>query len=210
MSARLLIFASGTKDSGGSGFENLVLASCDGRLDAEIVGVVSNHEHGGVQEKAERLRIPFHSFAGPYDAAHYQALVAPLNPDFIALSGWLKLVTGLNPKTTFNIHPAPLPEFGGPGFYGHATHEKVMEAYRKGRITHSAVSMHFVTERFDEGPVFFSHSVEIHPDDTADTLAKRVNEIEHRYQPEITNKVVKGEISWDGINTSSLHGAVHI
>jgi phosphoribosylglycinamide formyltransferase-1 len=207
MTPRLLVFASGTKDGGGSGFENLVASTKDGRLDAEIVGIVCNHERGGVRERADRLGIPFIHFAGPYDAEHYQQIVTEARADFVALSGWLKLAVGLDPRTTFNIHPAPLPEFGGKNFYGIKTHEAVLEAYKAGRITHSAVSMHFVTPEFDEGPVFFSHPVEILPEDTPETLAHRVNEIEHRYQPEITNKVVHGEISWDGVHPDSLCSA---
>jgi folate-dependent phosphoribosylglycinamide formyltransferase PurN len=62
---RLLIFASGTDTDGGSGFENLVAASRDGRLTADIVGVVSNHEHGGVSKRAKRLGIPFFFFPDP-------------------------------------------------------------------------------------------------------------------------------------------------
>lgn len=204
---KLLVFASGTPEGGGSGFENLVDASRDGRLEAEMVGVVSNIEHGGVRKRAERLGIPFIYFPGPYNEAGYQKIVEDTGAEFVALSGWLKLVKGLDPKITFNIHPGPLPEFGGPGLWGHFVHEAVMKAYREGRITHSAVSMHFVTEHFDEGPVFFSHPVEILPDDTEDTLAKRVNEAEHHYQPEITNLVLQGEISWDGKDRSSLQGA---
>ncbi len=204
---RLLVFASGTKDGGGSGFENLVTASKDGRLSAEIVAVVCNHEQGGVRERADRLGIPFIQFAGPYDAEHYQKIVKETGADFVALSGWLKLAVGLDPRTTFNIHPAPLPEFGGKNFYGMKTHEAVLEAYKEGRITHSAVSMHFVTPEFDEGPVFFSHPVEILRGDTVETLAHRVNIAEHQYQPQITDLVVHGKISWDGKDAATLSGA---
>ena len=226
MTSRLLVFASGTPTGGGSGFENLVNASrmaktvhgspdpseqsSDGFravLSADIVGVVSNHEQGGVREKADRLGIPFIFFPGPYEAEEYERIVKDTRADFVALSGWLKLIKGLDPKTTFNIHPGPLPEFGGAGLWGHHVHEAVMKAYKEGRVTHSAVSMHFVTPEFDEGPVFFSHRVEILPDDTADTLAARVNATEHEYQPIITNLVVNGEISWDGRDPASLQGA---
>ena len=200
---RLLVFASGSKDGGGSGFKNLVEATHSGVLQAEIIGVVSNHAHGGVREKADALRIPFTHFNGG-SAAEYQNLIAKLKPDFIALSGWLKLVAGLDPKTTFNIHPGPLPQFGGPGLYGHFVHEAVLEAFKRGEVTRSAASMHFVTDEYDEGPVFFQQPVEILPDDTADTLAKRVNEAEHHWQPIVTNAVVQGQIIWDGQNKNSL------
>src|SRR3989344_4027077 len=94
---KLIVFASGTKDGsssttplgfsktdyrqenlggGGSGFENLVNATKTGELDADIVGVVSNHEHGGVRERADRLGIPFTYFPGPYDAEHYASVLS--------------------------------------------------------------------------------------------------------------------------------------
>lgn len=216
MAKKIIVFASGTKEGGGSGFENLVNATRDGRLDAEITAVVSNHEHGGVREKADRLGIRFIHFptfakasageAEPRTAERYREIAE--SADLVCLSGWLKLVTGLDPAKTINIHPGPLPRFGGAGMYGHHVHEAVMEAYKRGEVTHSAVSMHFVTEKYDEGPLFFSHPVPIMPDDTAETLAKRVNDAEHEWQPVITNKVLHGEISWDGHDPKTLKGAM--
>src|SRR3989338_11069163 len=115
----LLIFSSGSKDGGGSGFENLVVASRNGVLNANIVAVVSNYEHGGVAERAEKLKIKFIHFSAPWEAEIYRKIAEENDADFIALSGWLKMVVGLNPKNTFNIHPGPLPAFGGKGMYGH-------------------------------------------------------------------------------------------
>ena len=218
MRKKIIIFASGTKDGGGSGFENLVNATKSGILNAQIMAVVSNHENGGVRERADRLGVKFIYFParkvapgeiiGPDSntAENYQKLTE--GADLVCLSGWLKLVTGLNPKKTINIHPGPLPRFGGAGMYGHYVHEAVMEAYKKGEVTHSAVSMHFVTPVYDEGPLFFSQPVPILPDDIAETLAKRVNEVEHKWQPIITQKVLTGEISWDGKNPKSLKGQI--
>jgi folate-dependent phosphoribosylglycinamide formyltransferase PurN len=231
-SKKIIVFASGTKDGGGSGFENLVMATRDGRLSGEIVAVVSNHENGGVRSRADKLGVKFIHFPAkkPIDgetgpgfgpefgtAENYRKITE--GADLICLSGWLKLVTGLDPQKTINIHPGALPRFGGAGMYGHHVHEAVMEAYRNNyfpketplgneKVTHSAVSMHFVTEKFDEGPLFFSQSVEILPDDTADTLATRVLEAEHKWQPIVTDKVLRGEISWDGKNPESLRGQI--
>ena len=199
---KIIIFSSGTKTGGGSGFENMVNAIRSGILNADITAVVSNHENGGVREKADRLGIKFIYFPAPWSKENYQELTRDV--DLVCLSGWLKLVTGLDPKKTINIHPGPLPKFGGAGMYGHFVHEAVMEAFKKGEVTHSAVSMHFVTEKYDEGPLFFSQPVEIFPDDTPETLAKRVNEAEHKWQPIVTEKVLTGEISWDGENPDSL------
>ena len=218
---KIIVFASGTKDGGGSGFENLVKATRDGRLSGEIVTVVSNHENGGVRQRADRLGVKFVHFPakkpvegeigpefGPeFGTAENYRKIAD-DADLVCLSGWLKLVTGLDPRKTINIHPGPLPRFGGAGMYGHHVHEAVMEAYKNGEVKNSAVSMHFVTEKFDEGPLFFSQPVPILMDDTADTLATRVLEAEHKWQPLITDKVLRGEISWDGKNPESLVGAI--
>ena len=206
---RLVIFATGGKTGGGSGFQKLVEATRAGELRAEIVAVVSNHPKGGVHDRAKKLGVPFVYFPGPFDVEHYQQGVRDLKADFVALSGWLKLVKGLDPRTTFNIHPGPLPRFGGPGFYGHHVHEAVLAAYKKGQITHSEVSMHFVTdptspEDYDKGPVFFRFPVPLDMHDTADSIAQRVNAVEHEYQPQITDLVVQGHITWDGVDPDSL------
>lgn len=221
MKPKLIVFASGTATSGGSGFENLVEATKTGVLDAEIVAVVSNNEHGGVAERAKKLGIPFIYFAGPFDATHYQEVVAkalgaepaPLEGaaslmGWVALSGWLKLVHGLDAQKTFNIHPAPLSiahgQFGGKKMYGHNLHQEIAQALERGEIASSAVTMHFVTEEYDKGPVFFEKEVPLKKGMTADEVQKAVNVVEHEWQPKITNMVVHGEISWDGKDSASL------
>lgn len=201
---KLLIFASGSKDSGGSGFENLVQASRNGVLEADIVGVVSNYEHGGVRLRAEKLGVPFVYFSGPFVASEYKKIVKEHNADFVTLSGWLKLVAGLDPAHTINIHPGQLPRFGGKGLYGHFVHEAVMEAFGRGEVFYSAVTMHFVTEKYDEGPIFFQYAVPILKNDSSESLGKRVNETEREFQPWVTDLVVRGEISWDGEDPKTL------
>ena len=201
----LLVFASGSKDSGGSGFQKLVENSRTGILEAKIVGVVSNHQNGGERQKAENLNIPFKYFENSDTCLqYYRIIVQKYRADFIVLSGWLKKVTGLDPRKTINIHPGPLPKFGGPGKYGHKVHEAVITAFKNGEITTSAVSMHFVTEECDRGPLFFELPVLIDKHDTPETLAKKVNELEHRYQSWVVNLIVNGEICWDGKNPQSL------
>jgi phosphoribosylglycinamide formyltransferase-1 len=88
--------------------------------------------------------------------------------------------------------------------YGHHVHEAVIQAYRQGEIKYSEVCMHFVTEEYDQGPVFFRYPILIRPDDDADSLGSRVNKIEHGWQSFITNLVVHRQIYWDGKNHNSL------
>ena len=167
MQQRIIVFASGTKENGGSGFENLVAASRSGTLDADIVAVVSNHEHGGVRERAGRIGVKFIFFPGPYDAENYSSILQNTRIDWVALSGWFKHVQGLDPRHTFNIHPALLSQLGGPfdglrasrfggkGMYGTGLYEAVKAAFDAGEITETGISMHFVTDEYDRGPVFF-------------------------------------------------------
>lgn len=207
---KLLIFASGTATGGGSGSENLVWASKTDRLHANIVGIVSNHENGGVRERADRLGVPFIFFPAPWTAEEYQRIAKESGAKYFALSGWIKPVAGLdlnttfNSKTVFNIHPGPLPKFGGKGMYGHHVHEAVLAAYKRGELKFSRVSTHFVTEEYDQGPIIMDIEVCIHDTDTAETLAKRVNQAEHEFQPMITNLVIHGKFTWDGINPETM------
>ena len=201
---RVVVFASGSKTGGGSGFENLIWRMRANFFQADIVAVVSNVAGGGVEKRAEELKIPFVYFPKPRGEKEHQKIVADLKAEYIVLLGCLWLTKGLDPTKTINIHPGPLPQFGGKGFHGSHVHAAVLEAYRLGEITESAVCMHFVTEQYDEGPIFFRKSVPILPEDIILTLAHRVNEAEHIWQPYISNLVVTGEISWDGKDSKSL------
>ncbi len=210
---RILVFASGSATGGGSGFQKMVEMSrgVDPVLDATIAGVVSHHGGGGVAAKAARLGIHFGHWTEPFEAQGYQDWVKTFEADYVMLSGWLKPVRGLDPARTVNIHPGPLPQFGGRGMYGHHVHESVMAAYHRGEITQSAVTMHFVTDPpgddpYDKGPIAQMIRVEIQPDDTPETLALRVNACEHTWQSLVLNWIVHGEIWLDGDGTVRSRG----
>lgn len=189
----IVVFASGSKDGGGSGFANLVASTKQGILQANIAAVVSNHRTGGVYKHALHYGIPFLHLE-TFEATQYQQIIADFGADFTCLSGWLKLVQGLDPAKTINIHPGPLPQFGGKRMYGHYVHEAVIEAFERGEQQYSCVTMHFVDPAYDRGPSFFEMRVPIKEGYTAETLAARVNEAEHMWQPFITNLVINGYI----------------
>lgn len=193
---RILVFASGTRTGGGSGFREMVEMSRVNPpvLDADIVGVVSNYENGGVRRHADELGIPFRYWNGPFTAAEYQALVREYDADYVMLSGWLKLCAGLDPRRTFNIHPALLPDFGGVGMHGRHVHEAVMKAYRNGQVTESGFTIHSVNEEYDRGLVVYRFRILIRPDDTPETLGVRVNEKERAFQAQVFNEIVHGRI----------------
>ncbi|MFA6513843.1 MAG: formyltransferase family protein [Patescibacteria group bacterium] len=208
---KVLIFASGTKNGGGSGFRNLILQNRRGVTSINYVGVVSNHENGGVRDIAEELGIPFYySPTSSWTAEKYQEVAARSGADYFALSGWMIKIKGLdlntkfNQKTVFNIHPAPLPRFGGQGMYGIHAHEAVWASFLMGEITETEITMHFVDEEFDHGLVIFRLHISFEGVNSPEELAQKVNKYEHMYQAYITNLIVNGLLSWDGINPESL------
>jgi len=209
---RVLVFASGDAKGGGSGFQELVEFSRTEPpiLNAEIVGVVSNHELGGVRKKADALDILFRFWSGPFDALGYQKYTQEFGANFVMCSGWLKLIRGLEPGRTINIHPGPLPQFGGQGMYGHHVHEAVIAAYKRGEIAQSAVTMHFVDDSYDHGPCIFKIPVLIRPEDDAETLAKRVNEKERAWQSYILNRVIRGDIYLENSMVYRVNGAENL
>lgn len=190
---------------------NLGRAVEQGILRANIVGVVSQYLDGGTREMAMRLERPFFHFPPPWTAARYRELMGKTGADFCVLSGWNQLVRGLNPSTTVNKHPAPLPQYGGRGWWGHSVHERMIEAYRRGEVQCSAVTFHFVIEAetkeqsYDKGPVICMQDVPILAYDTAEDLSQRVRAAEHLLEPLIVNQVVTGKIWWSGNVSESVH-----
>lgn len=114
--------------------------------------------------------------------------------DIIVLAGYMKK---LGPRTLsrfegriLNIHPALLPKFGGKGMYGMHVHEAVIASGE----TVSGVSIHVVDAEYDTGPIIAQARVPVEPTDTADTLAARVLQREHKLFPETLQKIVTGVI----------------
>jgi phosphoribosylglycinamide formyltransferase-1 len=94
--------------------------------------------------------------------------------------------------------------------YGHHVHEAVIAAYKNGEITQSAVTMHFVDDMYDHGPIIFKIPVIIRPEDDADTLAKRVNEKERAWQSYILNRVIHGDIYLKNNQVYRINGAENL
>jgi folate-dependent phosphoribosylglycinamide formyltransferase PurN len=204
----VLVFACGEPEwgEGGSGFEAMVRATRANPpvLKAWISGVISDHCGGGIAEKAERYRIDFMCWERPFKAKGYQNFVKYYNADFVMLSGWDWPVDGLDTERVINIHPAPLNysdpalHFGGKGFHGLRVHEKVLEAFRKGLISRTEVTMHFVPpyekSGYDTGPIICRIPVEPFLDDTPVVLQDRVKTVEHYWQSRVLDHVVHGRV----------------
>lgn len=113
--------------------------------------------------------------------------------DWIILAGFLwkipaSLVSAYSSRI-INIHPALLPKYGGKGMYGHFVHEAVLAA---GDAV-SGITIHLVDEQYDHGATLFQATCPIEHGDTPETLAKKVQVLEHRYFPEVVERTVLGK-----------------
>ena len=88
-----------------------------------------------------------------------------------------------------NIHPALLPAYGGKGMYGMKVHEAVIKNEEK----KSGISIHYVNEHYDEGEIIFQKECAVSPDDTPTMLAQKIHELEHKYYPEVVEKLLLGK-----------------
>ncbi|WP_288374825.1 phosphoribosylglycinamide formyltransferase [Chryseobacterium culicis] len=118
------------------------------------------------------------------------AEVIPENTDLIVLAGFLSILKSefcenWNGKI-INIHPALLPKFGGKGMWGMNVHNAVIEA----KEVESGATVHFVTPGIDEGEAILQKSFEVTAEDTPETLARKVHQIEYEIFPVAINKVL--------------------
>ncbi len=192
MSARLVVMASG----GGRSLENLQREILAGRLDAEIVRVVVSRRRLGAVARAEGLGLPWTEIgkeSHPRREDRDRALVElweAHGADWVVLAGWL-LLAPVPPAwegRILNIHPALLPAFGGPGYYGSRVHRAVLAA----APLLSGCTVHFASEAYDQGPTILAEAVPVLPGDDADRLAERVFAAEKRVLPEALRLLIAG------------------
>jgi phosphoribosylglycinamide formyltransferase-1 len=184
MPLRLAVLVS----AGGTTLQNLIDEIAAGRLDAQIVQVVSNNADAFALVRAERAGIPTavvsRKQAGSREEFSRRIfdLCRSAQAELVCMAGFLQLVTIPEDYQlrVMNIHPALIPAFCGKGFYGHHVHEAVLEAGVK--IT--GCTVHFADNEYDHGPIILQRAVPVLDDDTPETLAQRVFEEEKIAYPE--------------------------
>lgn len=201
---RLVVVISGR----GSNLNALIRACADGRIRGRIVQVISNRPQAPGLEYARQAGIP-HSVvdhrAYPDRESFDRALadrIEESSPDLVILAGFMRVLTerfvARFADRMVNIHPSLLPDFRGLD-----THARALAA---GVATHGA-SVHFVTAELDGGPVLMQARVPVHPEDTPETLAQRVQAAEHQLLPAAVGLICSGRVqSWD--STVKLDGSM--
>ncbi|MDR2469061.1 MAG: phosphoribosylglycinamide formyltransferase [Tannerella sp.] len=187
---RIAVFASGS----GTNAENIA-RYFSGNQKIEVALLLSDNPRAGAHERMKRLGVPSVTFSKQEFAGGASVLkkLAEYAVEWIVLSGFLKKIPAeiLNayPGRIVNIHPALLPKYGGKGMYGMFVHEAVVAAGEK----ESGITVHYINERYDEGPIIFQATCPVLPTDTPEEVATKVHALEYAHYPKVIESVVSND-----------------
>ena len=174
----------------GSNLQRIIDCIDNGEIpNAKVNLVVADRDCYALQ-RAENHQIPYQFIKREKDFSENLEKVLPENTDLIVLAGFLSI---LNQDfcekyrgKIINIHPALLPKFGGKGMWGHHVHEAVIAANEK----ESGATVHYVTSGIDEGEIILQGKFEIAENETPESLAQKVHEIEYEIFPKAIAKIL--------------------
>ena len=199
---RIAVLVSG----GGTNLQALIDAQTRGELGSgQIVAVISSKAGAYALERAKNAGIEGYVLPRKEFESNKAMTVAlvdllrKLEIDLVVLAGCMVIFTGelvqAYPNAIMNVHPALIPSFCGPGYYGLRVHE---EALKYG-IKLTGATVHFVSEECDGGPIIAQKAVEVRPDDTAEVLQRRVMEqAEWILLPQAVKAFCEDRITVDG------------
>jgi phosphoribosylglycinamide formyltransferase-1 len=183
----LIIFASGA----GSNAQKIIdFFRADPSVNISLI--VCNKPGAGVLYIAEKEHIPTLLIEKEqfFRGNGYVDELKAFKPDLIILAGFLwklpECLVRAFPRQIINIHPALLPKYGGKGMYGHFVHEAVLASGDR----ETGITIHFVDELYDHGDYIFQARVPVDPGDTPETIAKKVQVLEHTYFPRIVKELL--------------------
>lgn len=141
--------------------------------------VVSNNPNAYALERAKNSNIPTYIISGKDKDEidiELENVLDNYKVDLIVLAGYLKLIGNrlISKYTIINTHPSLLPKFGGKGMYGMNVHKAVIEAKEE----FSGPTVHFVNSNYDEGNIISQAKIKLSNDETPESLAKKVQEVE--------------------------------
>ena len=182
---QIAIFSSGTGSNAKKIIDHL-LAQKEKNISTPIVSlIVCNKPLAGVLKIAEEKNIPVLLIEKEkfFSGNAYVDEIKAAKIDFIVLAGFLWKIPGALIKAfhrkMINIHPALLPKYGGKGMYGSFVHEAVITNKEK----ESGITIHYIDEIYDHGQIILQATCQVSEDDTPETLAKKVQMLEHRHFP---------------------------
>lgn len=159
---------------------------------ADVVLVISNKTDALAVEKAQNKGVKtvvFNNESFKKNGTVLDYLMSQ-SIDFIVLAGFLMKIPNdiihAYPNKIVNLHPSLLPKYGGKGMYGKHVHRAVIEAQE----SESGISIHFVNEEYDEGAIIFQAKVSVEKGDSVEVLAKKIQQLEHRFFPKVIEQVI--------------------
>ena len=161
--------------------------------DVKVALVLSNNPNAGGLQIAEKYGVATAVVTREQfnDSEYLLPLLEQHQLDLIVLAGFLWLVPGFLveafPHKIVNIHPALLPNYGGKGMYGANVHKAVVAAKEK----ESGITIHYVDSRYDEGRIIHQANCSLQPDETPESLSKKVLQLEHEWYPKVIRKVLE-------------------
>jgi phosphoribosylglycinamide formyltransferase-1 len=160
---------------------------------AKVSLIICNKPEAGVLQIAVREHIPSllisrHSL---YETDEVLTRLKLLHVHWIVLAGFLwkvpeKLIAAF-PRRIINIHPALLPKYGGKGMYGMRVHEAVIAHGEK----ESGITIHYINEQYDEGEMILQKTCSVSPEDTPESLAQKVHQLEYAWYPQTIEKLIR-------------------
>lgn len=186
----------------GTDLQSIIDAVEEGWLKVDIQAVISDKEDAYALERAKQHGIPTYVLSKKVLKSEFQEallnLLTMLSPDLVVLAGFLTIlspqVVERFPQKIINIHPALLPSFCGKGFYGMKVHEAVYES----GVKYTGCTVHFVDAGVDAGPIILQEVVKVDDDDTPETIAEKVLEVEHRLLPTAIKLISEGRVVLEG------------
>ncbi|MDI3533789.1 MAG: phosphoribosylglycinamide formyltransferase 1 [Thermosediminibacterales bacterium] len=189
---------------GGTNLQAIIDSINSKKLNAEIAVVISSRKDAFALKRARKHNIP-EFYIGPDDyespAEYEKAMIKVLQRykvDLVVLAGFMKVLTSefieAFRNRIMNIHPSLIPSFCGRGFYGKKVHKAALDY----GVKVTGVTVHFVDEGTDTGPIILQEAVPVMEDDTVDTLAERVLKVEHRLYPEAIKLFIEGRLRIEG------------
>lgn len=189
------VFASGR----GSNLGAIISAAQKNEISAHLTLVISDKPDALALKIAQSADIAADSFDRQrFDdrQSFEQAILIKLQEahiDFIVLAGFMRILSPqfvqAYPNKILNIHPSLLPAFKG----AHA----VKDAFAA-RVKETGVTVHFVDEHIDHGPIILQESVEIHPNDTLAKLEEKIHTVEHKLYPKAIDLFARGKLKIQG------------
>lgn len=190
MKLKIAIFLSGS----GSNARN-ICTYFQNHEKIEVALLLSNKENSGARTIGEEFGIPYYIFTKVqfYNTEEVILKLAHFQISTLVLAGFLWLIPEnlleKFPNQIINIHPALLPKYGGKGMHGMYVHRAVFDNKEK----ESGITIHLCNKEYDKGEILFQTDVAINETATAESIAKKVLALEHRYFPRVIEEYLCAE-----------------